>query len=277
MKKYVLVTGASSGLGKEIALVLAENGFKVFAGIRKEEDKKSLEEINSNIIGLFIDVENQESVDKAFETVKSHTDKLYALINNAGIALGGPIECLPVDAIKKQFEVNVYGAIRTAQKFLPILEGRIINISSMSSFGLFPFISPYCASKRALDIFFNSLLLESKNPNLKVISIKPGVVKTKIWDKSVDACEKIMDGVSVGQKEKYKKEFEYLVKNAKENNDTGIEPIEVANTVLKALTVKSPKLSYCVGRDAKMVHLYSKLPQSWINFLTKEIMKKRFK
>lgn len=277
MDKFILVTGASSGLGKAIAVLLAGSGYKVFAGVRKEEDRTAVESCGENIKALFLDVTDQNSVDSAFEEVKKVTDELYGLVNNAGIALAGPVECLPLEVIKNQFEVNVYGAIRVAQKFLPLMgKSRIINISSMASFGLFPFVSPYCASKRALDIFFNSLLLECKKPDLKIISIKPGVVKTNIWDKSIDACQKVLENIPQEFHEKYSKEYEFLTRNAKKNNDKGLEASAVAKIVLESLTVKNPKLSYCVGFDSKMTELYSKLPLSLVNFMAKKIMKKRF-
>ena len=175
MEKYVLITGASSGLGKATAQALAQKGFKVFAGIRKPQDKELLEQLHSGIIPVFIDVTNDDSVNCAFEKIKSMTDNLFALVNNAGIALAGPVEYIPVDILKKQFEVNVFGAIRTAQKALPLMKNledcRIVNISSMASYGIFPFISPYCVSKRALDMFFNSLILESKNPAFKSLGM----------------------------------------------------------------------------------------------------------
>lgn len=281
MDKYVLITGASSGLGKEIASTLAQKGFKVLAGVRKEEDRLSVEALNPNIKGVFIDVTDQTSVDSAFNTVKAITNELYAIVNNAGIAMAGPVECLPVDVIKKQFEVNVYGAIRVTQKFMQLFndekDSRIINISSMASFGLFPFVSPYCASKRALDIFFNALLLECKKPNLKVISIKPGVVKTNIWDKSINACNKVLEDIPDEFKDKYKNEYVFLTANAKKNNHKGLNAQDVAKLVEKVLTIKHPKLSYCIGFDSKMTELYSMLPLPLINFLTKKMMNARFR
>ena len=143
MEKYVLITGASSGIGKTTAIKLAQNGFRVFAGVRKEEDKIAVENENPNITGVFIDVTNQESIRNAFDEVKKVTDNLYALINNAGIAYAGAVECIPLESIQKQFDINVFGAIRVAQQFMPMLcSAKIVNISSMASFGLFPFISP---------------------------------------------------------------------------------------------------------------------------------------
>lgn len=276
MEKYVLITGASSGIGKTTAIKLAENGFKVFAGVRKPEDKTAVEAENSNITGVFIDVTNSESIKNAHEEIKKVTDSLYALINNAGIAYAGAVECIPVDTIQKQFDINVFGAIRVAQEFMPMLcSAKIVNISSMASFGLFPFISPYCASKRALDIFFNALMLECKTPELKVISIKPGVIKTKIWEKSIDENKKVMERLPETAIEKYRREFEYLVKNAEKNKDKGLEPERVAELIVRVLNTKNPKPSYTIGRDAKMAEFFSKLPLCVTNFFTKYLMQKR--
>ena len=276
MEKYVLITGASSGIGKTTAIKLAINGFKVFAGVRKPEDKTAVEAENSNITGVFIDVTNADSIKNAYEEIKKVTDSLYALINNAGIAYAGAVECLPVETIQKQFDINVFGAIRVAQEFMPMLcSAKIVNISSMASFGLFPFISPYCASKRALDIFFNALMLECKNPELKVISIKPGVIKTKIWEKSIDENKKVMEGLPETAIEKYRREFEYLVKNAEKNKEKGLSPEEVADLIFKVLRSKNPKPSYTIGRDAKMAEFFSRLPLCVTNFFTKYIMNKR--
>lgn len=276
MEKYVLITGASSGIGKMTAIKLAENGFKVFAGVRKPEDKTAVEAENSNITGVFIDVTNSDSIKNAHEEIKKVTDRLYALINNAGIAYAGAVECIPVDTIQKQFDINVFGAIRVAQEFMPMLcSAKIVNISSMASFGLFPFISPYCASKRALDIFFNALMLECKTPELKVISIKPGVIKTKIWEKSIDENKKVMERLPETAIEKYRREFEYLVKNAEKNKDKGLEPERVAELILRVLNTKNPKPSYTIGRDAKMAEFFSKLPLCVTNFFTKYLMQKR--
>lgn len=279
-EKYVLITGASSGLGKETAQKLAKEGYKIFAGVRKQEDKESLEGLNPNITAVFLDVTSEESVNKAFETISALTDKLYALVNNAGIALAGPVEYIPVDILKQQFDVNVFGAIRVAQKFLPLMknqEAKIVNISSMSSYGIFPFISPYCVSKRSLDMFFNSLLLECKMPDLKVVSIKPGTVRTPIWDKSLAVCEKNMEFLCEEGKKKYKKEFDFLIKNARKNNDEGLLPKDISNLVSKILKCKNPKLSYNIGNDSFAARMLSLLPQKVINTLVKYSLKKRIK
>lgn len=276
MEKYILITGASSGIGRTTAITLANNGFKVFAGIRKEEDKKSIEAENSNITGIFLDVTKKESIKSAFIEIQKITNKLNALINNAGTAYAGAVEFLPIEVLKQQFDINVFGAIMVAQEFMPMLcNSKIINISSMASFGLFPFISPYCASKRALDIFFNSLMLECKSTDLKVISIKPGVIKTKIWEKSINTNKEIINNLPQTAIEKYEKEFAYLISNAEKNKDKGLEPEKVAQLILKVLNSKNPKPSYTIGTDAKMAELFSRLPLCITNFFTKHIMKCR--
>lgn len=273
MGKYVLITGASSGLGKAAAKKLAQDGFKVFAGVRKQEDKDALEKLNSNIKGIFLDVTCEESVKAAFEEISQITGDLYALVNNAGIALAGPVEYIPVDILKKQFEVNVFGAIRVAQAALPFMRNlpdtRIVNLSSMASYGAFPFISPYCVSKRALDMFFNSLAVECKMSNLKVISIKPGVVMTPIWRKSLDECEKNRAYLCEEAQKKYEKEFDVLTDNAGKNTQKGLRPENVANLISKVLKVSKPRLSYNIGTDSILVALMSLLPQSLINFVVK--------
>lgn len=276
--KYVLITGASSGLGKETAIKLANDGYIVFAGIRKENDANTLNKIHTNIRALILDVTSEESVNKAFEVIKETTNNLFALVNNAGIATGGPVEFIPIETLQNQFNVNVFGAIRVAQKFLRIAdknEARIINISSMSSYGIFPFVSPYCASKRALDMFFNSLILENKHKNLKIVSIKPGVVATPIWNKSIDACEKCFENATQECYETYEKEMRFLADNARKNTNKGLKSTAIANLVSKVLKIKNPKLSYNIGKDSKFARLMSFLPLKLSNSLVKFGLKKR--
>lgn len=274
-----MITGASSGLGKASAQKLAQEGFKVFAAVRKAEDKETLENLHKNIIPVFLDVTDKNSIDAAFEKIQAETSDLFALVNNAGIALAGPVEYLPLELLKKQFDVNVFAAIKMAQKALPMMENttdaRIVNISSMASYGIFPFVSPYCASKRALDMFFNSLLIECKMPQLKIISVKPGVVATPIWNKSVDASFSFFENIDPHARKKYEKELEFLSQNARKNTDKGLKPEDIANLVYKVLSVKNPKLSYNIGRDSYFARFMSHLPQGIANKLVKLGLKAR--
>ncbi len=261
----ILITGASSGLGRETALRLAKEGFNVFAGVRKKIDKEELEKLNKNIKGVYLDVTNAGSIEKAFWYVIKNTDKIDVLINNAGIAAASPVECINIKNLKEQFEVNTFGAISVVQKFMPLLAGsKIINISSMASYGIFPYISPYCASKRALDILFNAFELENKD-NIKVISIKPGCVKTPIWNKSVNRAKKFFEAVKEAEKRKYEKEFSALQLRALENNKKALETFYVVEAILKVIRTKNPKPSYNVGIQAIFAELISKLPLGIVN------------
>lgn len=268
-KETILITGASSGIGRAIAIKLAKEGYRVFAGVRKKVDKILLEELNSDITGVYMDITNPASIEKAYYFVKGKTEQINVLINNAGIVVAGPVELLTKEKLDEQFAVNTFGPINVAQRFLPLLKnGKIINISSMAASGIFPFISAYCASKRALDIFFNSFALENKD-NIKTVSIKPAAVRTPIWDKSVNSAQKFFGTQNIKKVEKYETELNALTKNATANNTKGISVDEVVNTVVKAVKSKNPKSSYNVGTQAFVADFVSKLPAGIINKLIK--------
>ncbi|MCD7780158.1 MAG: SDR family oxidoreductase [Candidatus Gastranaerophilales bacterium] len=273
-KQIILITGASSGLGRETAIKLAMEGHQVFAGIRKKIDKIELENLSENIKGVYIDITNPSSIDKAFWFIIKNTKKLDVLINNAGIAVAGPIECIDVRKVKEQFDVNTFGALAVAQKFLPLLHnGRIINISSMAASGIFPFLSPYCASKRAMDILFNSFALENKD-NIKVVSIKPASIKTPIWNKSVESSKKYFENVNENVKEKYLKEFLFMEKRAFENNEKAIDSAEAVEKIIKIVCKKNPKPVYNIGVQSVFTELISRLLPVC---LTNKIIKLRLK
>ncbi len=272
--KTILITGTSTGIGREIALKLAKEGHKVFAGVRRKIDKNELESLNPNIKGVYLDITNPSSIDKAFWFVIKNTEKIDVLINNAGIAVAGPVEILPVKKIKEQFDVNVFGALNVTQKFFPLLKnGLIINMSSLAATGLFPYIAPYCASKRALDILFNNLMLENKD-NIKVVSVKPAVIKTPIWDKSIKKARENFDLASDISKKKYEKELSYMITHSEKNNHRGLDPYFVVNTVEKIINSKNPKPSYNVGFASSCADFVSKLPQTIINLIVKLKLKK---
>lgn len=263
MTKTYVITGATSGIGKALLERLADENI-VFAGYRDEEKSKELEQISNNIYPFYVDYAKPETVKDAVDYIKSKCEKVDTLINIAGCVVAGPIELISVDEIRRQFNVNVFGHLEISQGLAPIMNnGKIINVSSMASFGIFPFISPYCASKRALDMFFNSFLIENKR-NIKVVSIKPGVISTPLWGKSIKE-----NSASLINCEGYEKEMEYVSANARKNEEKGLSVEKVVETILKADNARNPKLSYTVGKDAFCAHLISKLPQCLINKLVK--------
>ena len=269
-KTYV-VTGATSGIGLALVEILSKNNI-VFAGYRSENKAKELSDLSDNIYPFYVDYAKPETIQKAVEFIKSKCKKIDSLISIAGCVVAGPVEKLPINEVRRQFNVNVFGHVEMTQGLVEKLEnGKIINISSMASFGLFPFISPYCASKKCLDMFFNSFLIENKR-NIKVISIKPGVIATPLWGKSIKENTSSMENC-----EGYEKEMEFIAKNARKNEEKGLGVNDVVNLIIKVDNSKNPKLSYTVGRDAFGAHLISKLPQSLINKLVKFGLKLRIK
>lgn len=260
MNKNIIITGTTSGLGKELVKQFSVLGWHVFAGFRNENLIVPL----NNVEYFYINMTDRNSIQTAAEFIKSKTNKVDVLINAAGCVSAGPIEVLDVDNLREQFDVNTFSHIDFTQKLLPLLDdGRIINISSMSSFGHFPFISPYCASKRALDIFFNAFAIENHR-GIKVISVKPGVISTPIWEKSVKRNSELIDHC-----EGYECEMEFLKNNALKNTNKGLKVEDAARFIKKIALKKNPKSSYTLGRDAKLAQILSYLPQDVINKLVK--------
>lgn len=252
MRKIYVITGSTSGIGNALLKVLAKNN-TVFAGYRNSDFVEELKSVSDNVVPFYIDLENSDSIEQASEFIKSKTNNIDTIVNIAGCVAAGVIEQMPVEKIRKQFEVNTFSHLDFSQKLLPLLNnGKIINISSMSSFGIFPFVAPYCASKRALDILFNALTLESK---IKVVSIKPGVIATPLWGKSIEANKD-----SIENCKNFEKEMNYMVKNASKNEEKGLNVNKVVDLIVKVDALKNPKPSYTVGRDAKFAEFISKLP-----------------
>ena len=269
-KTYV-ITGSTSGIGKALLEKLAENNI-VFAGYRNEKYLEDLKKISSNIYPFYLDYAKPETIKPAAEYLLSKCTKIDTLINIAGCVVAGPVERIEMSEIRRQFDVNVFGHLEFSRRLLDILSGgKIINVSSMASFGIFPFISPYCASKRCLDMFFNSLLIENKK-NIQIVSVKPGVIATPLWGKSIEENSKYFDNCKG-----YENEMRFLVSNAQKNETKGLSVDKVVNVILKADRAKKPKLSYTVGMDAFMAGLISVLPQNIVNKLIKFGIKTRMK
>ena len=266
--KTYIITGATSGIGEALIKHLAQDNI-IFAGYRDKSKLEKLTEISTNIYPFYIDYAKPETIKLAADYLKSKCTKVDTLVNIAGCVIAGPLEKIEMSEIRRQFDVNVFGHIEFTQNLMEILENsKIINVSC---FGVFPFISPYCASKRCLDMFFNSLLIENKK-NLQIVSIKPGVIATPLWGKSVKENSKYMNNCSG-----YEKEMEFMISNAKRNVLKGLSVNKVVDVILKVDAMKKPKLSYTVGKDAFAAKILSKLPQSIINKLVKFGLNARLK
>lgn len=270
MKSYV-ITGSTSGIGK----VLVEDFSKdknniIFAGYRNE--KKIPQNHSENIIYFYMDMDDSDSIRKASEFIKAKTNHIDTLINVAGIVIAGPMEHTSVQRIKHQFDINTFSHLEFSQYLVEIMENsKIINISSVASFGHFPFIAPYCASKRALDILFNAFAIEN-HKKVKVISVKPGVIATPLWDKSVELNIEYLD-----ECKDYKPELEFIKMNALKNATSGLSVEKVSNLIRKIDSMEKPKCSYTIGWDAKAGAFLSYLPQDIVNKMIKFALKYRIK
>jgi NAD(P)-dependent dehydrogenase (short-subunit alcohol dehydrogenase family) len=248
----VVVTGASSGIGEASARHLASLGFEVRPGVRKPEDAERLRE--HGLSPLMLDVTDQRSIDAA--RAELGEGPLAGLVNNAGIAVSGPLEFLPVEEVRRQLEVNVVGQVAVTQALLPLLRrgrGRIVNISSIGGRVALPLMSPYNASKFALEAISDSLRRELRRFGVEVVVVEPGGVKTPIWDKGNEAAGRLLESVPEEATELYGDLADALrAESRKIAEERGLPPEAVAETVGRALTARRPKTRYLVGRDAKV-------------------------
>jgi len=232
----ILITGASSGIGYATAIRLARHGMTVFAGIRRNVDGESLlREGCGNVRPMLLDVADRGSLLRARAKIESLREfRLDGLVNNAGIAFGGPLELMPLDALRKQFEVNFFGAIAAVQTFLPLLRescGRIVNVSSISGKFATPFIGPYAASKFALEAASDALRLELRPFGVAVSVVEPGSVRTPIWKRSTEASLRLMDESAPETRALYDPAMRAMERLAAQMETRGIAPERVAATI----------------------------------------------
>ena len=248
--RAVFVTGASTGIGEATALHLERLGFRVFAGHRKPEDGERLRERGGpGLEPIRVDVTDEAEIAAAAERVG---DRLYGLVNNAGIPVPGAVELLPLDDLRRQLEVNLIGAVAVTQAFLPKLRaarGRILNVTSVGGRVATPYMGAYHASKFALEAITDSLRRELMPQGVDVIAIEPGSIATPIWDKGQDYAAG--QDLPAGLESIYGSELEVALKVAREADRRGLEPQVAAEAIATALTVKRPRPRYVVGRDAR--------------------------
>ncbi len=264
-KKTVLITGASTGIGAACALHLDRLGFWVFAGVRKEHDAASLKARSSGrLLPVLLDVTDETSIKTVQGLVSERVGNhgLYGLVNNAGIAVAGPLEAVPIDHLRRQLEVNVIGQVAVIQAFLPLIRrarGRIINMGSIAGRAAMPLMGPYAASKFALEAITDALRLEVQQWGIQLSIIEPGAIATPIWEKSGKQAAGLEAQTKPELRELYR-EVVTGVRNVVERAAERAIPAEiVARVVEKALTAARPKTRYLVGTDAKLRALMVKL------------------
>jgi NADP-dependent 3-hydroxy acid dehydrogenase YdfG len=259
----IVVTGASTGIGKATVLHLDKLGFKVFAGVRKEADGQALKkEASNNLTPIFLDVTDSDSIAAAVDTVAKETGgELYGLVNNAGVSLNGPLELVPASDIKQLMDVNVLGLLAVTKAFLPLLrqsKGRIINISSGHGLVAVPDKSVYAASKFAVQAITDSLRVELRPFDVSVSSIVVGKVDTAVLGKIIADRDKMIEAAPPEVVKLYSPLVEFFNKEVKEL--PGIPAIEVGKIVAQALTTEKPKAQYLIGPGAKKMKNLARLP-----------------
>lgn len=265
----VVVTGAGKGIGEAVTERLADLGFLVFAGIRQEADAARWRAHGSrNVHPLRMEVTDEASIHAAAAEIKAALagKPLTGLVNNAGIAVAGPLEFLPIRELRRQLEVNVIGQIAVTQAMLPMLResrGRIVNIGSIAGRSALPMTGAYAASKFAMEALTDSLRVELLRSGIKVSIVEPGVIATPIWETSVRSADAILAEMPKQAFEYYGKIMNAVKERALSGGLRGLPARIVADVVVHALTAANPKTRYLVGRDAKIRLLLQRLPDRW--------------
>lgn len=251
MSSGVLVTGASTGIGYACAQTIAAAGFIVFAGVRSEADAQRLSEVHGNVRPILLDVTVSEQIAGAADAIRASGVQLRGLVNNAGIAIAGPLEFLPLEDFRKQFETNLFGALAVTQAMLPLLrqtpDARIVFMSSVSGQIAPPYVGPYASSKFALEAMADALRMELTQFGIRVSVVQPGNVRTPIWQKGRDAKDDLVARMPQDASTHYADAVNALVRVTQREERTGIDPKIVAHAVLRALTSRQPKARYPVG------------------------------
>jgi NAD(P)-dependent dehydrogenase (short-subunit alcohol dehydrogenase family) len=254
----VVVTGASTGIGRATALFLDRQGYRVFAGVRKQADAKSLSDAGSDrLTPVTIDVTKQRSITAAKQKVQSAVgeDGLVGLVNNAGVGGGGPIETMPIEDLRDVLEVNLIGQVAVTQAFLPLIrtaKGTIVFIASIGGRVASPFLSPYNTSKFGVEALGESLRHELKPWDIDVAIVEPGSIDTEIWAKGADTMRDRVSKMPPKARRLYGRQMARFGEVLTETASRGISPEKVAKVIHKAIASDNPRHRYLVGTDAKI-------------------------
>jgi NAD(P)-dependent dehydrogenase (short-subunit alcohol dehydrogenase family) len=269
--RSVVITGTSTGIGWGTAKVLIGNGFRVFGSVRKVTDAERLAaEFGPHFVPLVFDVTDEAAVKAAAGQVRGALagEKLFGLVNNAGVAVAGPLLELPIEEFRRQIEINLIGVVITTQAFAPLLgvdrqltgsSGRIVNIGSVGGRNAVPFLSPYNASKFAMEGLSESLRRELLPFGVDVIVIGPGAVATPIWGKA----EQI--DVTPYRDTPYAVPLERLRNYMLGMGKKGLPPERVGEVVLLALTAPKPKVRYAVSPQPLQDFIARTFPRRFVD------------
>ncbi len=266
----VVITGASTGIGEACAFHLDKLGYRVFAGIRKAADGQSLRSrASEKLLPIRLDISDETEIrEAARKVVEAVGDEgLAGLVNNAGIVVGGMLEFLPVDELRRQLEINVIGQIAVTQAFLPSLRkgrGRIVNIGSLSGLISSPFSGAYCASKFALEAVTDALRMELRPWNIHVSIVEPGFIDTPILKKSLPSEETLRAQLPAEALQLYGTTLNAALAGIKREAAKAVSTEVVVKAVVHALGARRPRTRYAVGPTSGLaIRLGRALPDRW--------------
>lgn len=276
-QSVALITGASSGFGMGTSLALAVQGYRVIATMREISRSDELIQqarqlgITDRIEIMRMDVTEPMTVKVTIDSVMEQYGRIDVLINNAGYAVGGFIEEVPMSAWREQMETNVFGIIEVTRAVIPYMRekksGCIINVSSVSGRCAIPGYGPYCTSKFAVEGFSETLRLELRTFGIRVVLIEPGAYRTNIWRKGLDAIWKVEDSP-------YKITMDKLLLISEQSAESAPDPREVIEQIGSIVNITAPKLRYVLGRGARvMIWGKSILPWSWYERIVARVIR----
>ncbi len=266
--KRILITGASTGIGRSATDILARGGDTVYACARKTADLEELAHI-PNVIPLLLDVTSREQIQVAVQKLEAEAGSLDALVNNAGISVSGPLMDIPEEEMRAQFEVNVFGLANLTQALFPLLhkaKGRIVNISSIAARIVTPFLGPYCMSKFALEAYSDALRRELLPLGMKVVIVQPGPTKTAIWGKTDPNTDAFSGSLF---EERAKKIGKMMIERADSN---AIPADDVGFVIYQAIHASRPKTRYLITPEKLPQLMLSKMPDAVIDLALSQVL-----
>ena len=276
MKKHILISGASSGIGKAAALALVEQGATVFAGALNDAEAEAVYSLNiPDLIPVVLDVTDKECVHNALQAVSDLIGDVYldGLLNCAGVDLNAPLHVLEEEEILSMINVNYVGAVRLTRSALPLLRhgaSRIAFVSSAMANLYTPTISIYCSTKSGLSGFADALRVELIPTGIKVSVIEPGVVRTLLVQAAPQSLEKMLARMT-NQDRKYYEPMMRKITHLSSNPDAGVTTKETSRAIAHALLAPKPKIRYRVGADAKAAAIIRTLPYGAIDWTLRKI------
>ncbi len=265
MSKTVFITGATSGIGLVTAQKLHQLGWDVYAGGLQTDDFSILDE---GITAIPFDLNISDTINDTVNTLKTKLDHLDAIVNCAGIQLSSPLEALPVESLRQQFEVNVFGHFQLIQELLPLIRqsesGRIVNLSSLMGQVSMPMLGAYSMSKHALEAMSDAWRMELAQFGIQVAIIEMGAIDTPMTDNALKDLEAIRDASSSDIQVHYKKFFDGMLATLQSQGKNATPPEKIADAILHALTSDKPKARYTIGLEVQSLFTMRKILPDWL-------------